>query len=85
MEKKRERLMDVTRREVNDLGAGAYLLMHGFRVVGGSKINKSIIFEIENSAVDEFDQKILDYLPSDFHRFDSCLMSLKKILWGSKV
>jgi len=76
--------MKVTKREVTDLGAGAYLLMHGFRVVGGSKVKKSIIFEVEDSALVEFDQKILDYLPSDFHRFDSCLMSLKKILWGSK-
>lgn len=73
----REPLVPVLQREVADLGAGAYLLMHGFRVVG--RRGKSIIFEIEADAADEFNQKTLDYLSSDFHRFDSCLMSLKKI------
>jgi hypothetical protein len=64
---------------VNDLGVAAYLLMHGYTVVG--KKAKSIYFEChsETEAVD-FDKLILDYQPpNEFYTFDSCLMFLKKI------
>ena len=65
-------------RFVTDLGAAAYILMHGYRVVG--KKGKAIYFEvIEEEAAEKFDEIALEYLSSDFHRFDSCLMSLKKI------
>lgn len=62
-------------RFVTDLGAAAYLLMHKYKVVG--KRGKSIYFEIDNE--DRFDDIALEYISSDYHRFDSCLMSLKKI------
>lgn len=65
------------RKEVTDLGAGAYLLMHGYPVIG--RRGKAIVFEVEKSGVDEFDQRTMEYLSSEFHRFDACLMSLKKI------
>ena len=64
-------------KEISDLGAGAYLLMHGYKVVG--KKGRVIYFKIEDTESKEFDARSLDYLSSDFHRFDSCLMSLKKI------
>lgn len=64
-------------KEVSDLGAGAYLLMHGYKIMG--KRGKNYAFEVENSESKEFDMKVRDYLNSEFHRFDSCLMSLKKI------
>jgi len=67
----------VIQKEVCDLGAGAYMLMHGYKVIG--RRGRCIIFEVEQSADDEFEQKQLEYLSSEFHRFDSCLMSLKKI------
>jgi hypothetical protein len=52
--------------------------MHGYRVVG--KKGKAIYFEVvEEETADKFDEVALEYLSSDFHRFDSCLMSLKKI------
>lgn len=65
------------RKEVSDLGAGAYLLMHGYHVIG--RKGKLIIFEVEKSGVSEFEQRSMEYLSSEFHRFDSCLMSLKKV------
>lgn len=65
------------RRDISDLGAGAYLLMHGYKVVG--RRGKAIIFEIEKSGANEFDERTMEYLSSEFHRFDACLMSLKKI------
>lgn len=63
-------------RFVTDLGAAAYILMHKYKVVG--KKGKAIYFEVDGSE-EKFDELALEYLSSDFHRFDSCLMSLKKI------
>jgi hypothetical protein len=53
--------------------------MHKYKVLG--KRNKSIYFEVDESQEtrDRFDDLALEYISSDFHRFDSCLMSLKKI------
>lgn len=62
---------------VNDLGAAAYILMHKYKVLG--KKNKSIYFEVDGDSKEKFDDLALEYISSDFHRFDSCLMSLKKI------
>ncbi len=62
---------------VTDLGAGAYLLMHGHKVVG--RKGKEFIFEVNESEENEFEQRKLEYLSSEFHRFDSYIMSLKKI------
>lgn len=63
-----------TNRFVTDLGAAAYILMHKYKIVG--KKGKAIYFEVDNST---FDDIALEYISSDYHRFDSCLMSLKKI------
>lgn len=65
------------KKTVSDLGAGAYLLMHGYKVVG--RRGKEFIFEIGDSEEIEFEQRKLEYLSSEFHRFDSYIMSLKKI------
>lgn len=64
-------------KEVTDLGAGAYLLMHGYKVVG--RRGRAIVFEVTETEIDTFEQRTMEYLSSEFHRFDSCLMSLKKI------
>jgi hypothetical protein len=64
---------------VNDLGVAAYILMHGYAVIG--KKARSIYFECENEeSSKEFDRLVLEYQPpNDFYTFDSCLMFLKKI------
>lgn len=64
-------------KHVTDLGAAAYLMMHKYKVVG--KRGKAVYFEINEDQESAFDQLTMDYLSSEFHRFDSCLMSLKKI------
>jgi hypothetical protein len=64
-------------RFVTDLGAAAYLLMYKFKPVG--RKGKAIYFEVDSGDVDKFEELALEYLTSDFHRFDSCLMSLKKL------
>lgn len=65
------------KKTVSDLGAGAYLLMHGHKVVG--RKGKDFIFEVNENEENEFEQRKLEYLSSEFHRFDSYIMSLKKI------
>ena len=65
------------KKTVSDLGAGAYLLMHGHTVVGRS--GRDFIFEVNENEETEFEQRKLEYLSSEFHRFDSYIMSLKKI------
>jgi len=69
----------VKHRFVNDLGVAAYILMHGYIVIG--KKARSIYFECTNSAEEEeFDRLVLEYQPpNEFYTFDSCLMFLKKI------
>ena len=64
-------------RFVTDLGAAAYILMHKYKVVG--KRGKAIYFDVDDISADKFDEIALEYISSDFHRFDSCLRSLKKI------
>ena len=66
-------------KKVSDLGACAYLLMHGFKVK--KHINKVFLFDVSENDVSDFEEKQTDYLQSEFHRFDACLMSLKK--WRS--
>jgi hypothetical protein len=66
-------------KHVNDLGVAAYVLMHKYKLLG--KKSRYIYFEVENTkeANDKFDELVFEYLISDFHRFDSCLMSIKKL------
>lgn len=64
---------------VNDLGVAAYLLMHGYAVIG--KKGRSIYFECQSEDESKaFDRLVLEYQPpNEFYTFDSCLMFLKKI------
>lgn len=66
-------------KAVSDLGIGAYLLMHGYDVAG--KKGKTIYFSLKNEEdeVRKFDKLTVEYLSSPYHRFDSCLMALKKV------
>jgi hypothetical protein len=72
-------MTECVHKYVNDLGVAAYILMHGYVVVG--KKARSIYFECENNeAAQEFDRLVLEYQPpNEFYTFDSCLMFLKKI------
>ena len=80
LKKIREYNFEVTgkARFATDLGVAAYILMHKYKVLG--KKGKYIYFEVESPEVNEkFDELAFEYLTSDFHKFDSCLMSLKKL------
>lgn len=64
-------------KRVGDLGKAAYLMMHAFKVTG--RDGKFILFEVDEGSEKEFEERQMEYLTSEFHRFDSCIMSLKKI------
>jgi hypothetical protein len=64
-------------KAVQDLGIAAYLMMHGYKVVG--RRNRTVFFEIKQEEASEFDSLSFEYLSSPYHTFDSCLMSLKKV------
>jgi len=64
-------------KAVSDLGAGAYLLMHGWKPLG--RKGKDIMFEVSDTETQEFESRQLEYLTGEFHRFDACIMSLKKM------
>jgi len=67
---------ELIKKEITDLGAAAYLMMHGYEVA--YRWDKAIVFEITEDLNEEFDNRNVAYLKSEFHRFDSCIMSLKK-------
>lgn len=62
---------------VNDLGVAAYVMMHGFKVT--KKVGNAIYFDVAPEESEEFESLQMNYLNSDFHRFDSFLMAIKKM------
>ena len=67
----------IVHKFVTDLGAAAYIMMFKYKVIG--KKGKAIYFEVNQDEINEFENLNFEYANSEFHRFDSCLMSLKKI------
>ncbi len=74
-----ERLLesDMARKTVSDLGAAAFVKMHGFRCVG--RKTRNFYFEVAEEDLEKFDSLNLEYINSTYHDFDSAIMSLKKI------
>lgn len=64
-------------KNVSDLGVAAYILMQGYDLLG--KKDKDFYFEIEDSDERKFDEIKINYLVSEFHYFDHCLMGIKKL------
>jgi hypothetical protein len=71
-------------KTVSDLGVAAYLLMHEYKSsalnvkVMGRK-GKFVYFDCPESKDAAFENLSFQYFPSQFHAYDSCLMSLKKV------
>jgi hypothetical protein len=64
-------------KEIRDIGIAAYLVMHEFKL--HDKKEKNFIFSIEPINNKKFEDLKISYLSSEFHHFDSCIMSLKKL------
>lgn len=79
LKKVMERLLEtkMARKNVSDLGAAAFVKMHGFRCVGRKQ--RSFYFEVAEEDLEKFDSLNLEYINSHYHDFDSAIMSLKKI------
>jgi len=67
----------IIRKSIDDIGVGAYLRMHGFKVVG--RKGKTYYFDINIQEQDEFNRLIFEYANSQCHIFDAELMALKKM------
>lgn len=65
------------KKSVSDLGIGAYLMMHGYKV--SCRRGKNVMFEINDKDVEDFERLTMDYLQSPFHQFDHYIMILKKV------
>lgn len=66
-----------TKKGISDLGAAAYLKMHGFKCAG--RHHRNFYFEIADENLEKFDMLSLEYINSEYHNFDSAIMCLKKI------
>lgn len=64
-------------KEIRDIGIAAYMVMHDYKL--RDKKDKSFIFAIDPNENKKFEDLKISYLSSEFHHFDSCLMSLKKL------
>jgi hypothetical protein len=64
-------------KEIRDIGIAAYLVMHEFKL--HDKREKNFIFSIDPNDQKKFEDLKISYLSSEFHHFDSCIMSLKKL------
>ena len=62
---------------VSDLGVAAYVMMHGYKVI--RRQGNSLLFEVANDEINEFERLQMEYLNSEFHRFDSHIMAIKKM------
>jgi hypothetical protein len=65
------------RKSVEDLGAAAYLKMHGFKIVG--RKGKVFYFEIMREEENAFHEAMFEYPNSPYHDFDAHIMGLKKL------
>lgn len=64
-------------KPVSDLGISAFLMLHGYKVIGRKA--KNIYFEVAEEDYKEFLRLQVEYLGGPLHQFDSYLMALKKV------
>ncbi len=66
-----------SRMPVPDLGAAAYMKMHGFKCAG--RKTRNFYFDVEDEDTEKFEMLKLEYVNSTYHDFDSAIMCMKKI------
>ncbi len=71
-------------KAVSDLGVAAYILLQEYKSTSiGAKVmarkGKNVYFYIPDEKTEMFEHMAFQYFPSQFHAYDSCLMSLKKM------
>ena len=65
------------RKSTEDMGAAAYLRMHGFKIVG--RKGKTFYFEMLREEEEAFNEATFEYPNSPYHEFDANIMALKKL------
>jgi len=69
--------MSKIRKQVDDLGAAAFLKLQGFKVSG--RKGKTFFFDVNQEEEAEFDKNSFEFVNSVFHTFDANIMALKKM------
>ena len=64
-------------KTVADLGISAYVLMNGYKLAG--RRDRVFCFIVPPEKAEDFNRLKFNYLFSEFHHFDHCLMGLKKL------
>ena len=73
-------MLETVRKEIEDMGVAAYLMMHGYKVISKSQRKGVVfVFEVEKSGFQEFEDREFEYCQSEFQKFDNCLVTLKKM------
>lgn len=70
---KNEKVMKV----LQDLGEASYALLHAYQLMG--RQGKKVYFLIDKNELKNFEDLMLEYMTSDFYKFDSCLVAVKRI------
>ena len=55
----------------------AYFMINGYKFV--TKEGDKVYFEVDEDKQEDFDSLVGKYFRSDFHRYDACVESLKKL------
>lgn len=69
--------------KTSDLPLTAYLVIRGFRLVSARKVASGRFEFIIEDPNDEAPQLAIDYVNSDFCKFDNQIRTIKKILYTS--
>lgn len=67
---------------VNDISVSAYLLMHGAKLLSAKKLGNTYKIDFEASSV--INQLMIDFINSDFSKYDDAIRKLKKVIYSKK-
>ena len=65
---------------LNDISMSAYLLMRGAKLLGAKKLGHTYKIDFEAGPV--IDQLMLEFINSEFSKYDDSIRKLKKIMYS---
>mgnify|MGYP003121133115 CR=1 len=73
---------DIKTYVTSDIGIAAYLQLHNFRLLNCKRLDSGkFYFEFDDSK-SECQMRSLEFLQSDFCKFDNIIRNLKKVLFS---
>ena len=67
--------------KTSDLGFAAFLMIKGIKLVSATKQQGRFCFEFDNQ-LDQINTLSVEYLNSEFPRYDNAVRTLKKLLYS---